>query len=176
MIGTPLDVLPYVRGIQVVLTGYSGYTREKRQEVDKMIRDEIIRAAGRVRSHLENIHESAYRDSNIKVARAAKQAMEECDTLINDVEKAPAGLKHAFLSGQRSIGNADLKKLIKHDHDVIEMVTKATNIANSAEHEHASDGEEVIRLCRQTTQMLSSCRGFFGARANILNGLRRKEK
>ncbi len=176
MIGTPLDVLPFVRGIQMVLTGYSGYTKEKRREVDKMVREEIIRATGRVRSHLENIHESAYRDSNIKVARAAKQAMEEADELINDVEKAPAGLKHAFLSGQRSIANSDLKKLIKHDHDVIDMITKATNIANSAEHEHASDGDEVIKLCRQTTQMLSSSRGFFGARATILKGLRRKEK
>ena len=76
MIGTPLDVLPFVRGIQMVLTGYSGYTKEKRQEADKMVREEVIRATGRVRSHLENIHESAYRDSNIKVARAAKQAME----------------------------------------------------------------------------------------------------
>ena len=55
MIGTPLDVLPYVRGIQLILTGYSGYSKGKRKHSDQIIRDEIIRAGGRVRSHMQNL-------------------------------------------------------------------------------------------------------------------------
>ena len=43
MLGTPLDVLPYVRGIQMVLSGYSGYTKGKRRDADKLIREEIVR-------------------------------------------------------------------------------------------------------------------------------------
>ena len=46
MIGTPLDVLPYVRGIQMVLSRYEGYTKGKRRDADKLIRDEIVRANG----------------------------------------------------------------------------------------------------------------------------------
>ena len=52
--------------------------------------------------------------------------------MIEDVNKAVAGMEHAFLSGQRSPSNKDLKKLIKHDHDVIEMVTRYTSSRSEA--------------------------------------------
>ena len=55
MIGTPLDVVPYIRGVQLVLLGYNGYTKGSRIETDKMVRDEISRAAGRVRLSLIHI-------------------------------------------------------------------------------------------------------------------------
>jgi len=71
-----------------------------------------------------------------------------------------------------------LKSLIKHDHDVIEMVTKAINIANSAEHAfNTSKGEEeVLNLIQQCQQMVTSCQGFFNSRNKILGGLRQKTK
>jgi hypothetical protein len=176
MIGTPIDVLPYIRGVQLILEGYHGYTKDKRIENDALVRGEIVRAAGRVRSHMQNIFDSEFKRDNMEQARAAKQCMEECDLLSEDVGKAPGGMEHAFLSGQRSPSKKDLKKLIKHDHDVIEMVTKATNIANSAEHSVAIDDGNTLQFIKQTTQKISSCRGFFGARANILKGLKTKKK
>ena len=178
MLGTPLDVLPYVRGIQMVLSGYSGYTKGKRRDADKLIREEIERAAGRARSHISNIHDAAFKDGAIPVARAAKAACTEIDALIEDVDKASTGMDHAFFSGSRSASNSDLKKLIKHDHDVIEMVTKSVNIANSAEHAFNTglEPDEIIQLIRQCQQMSTSCRGFFGSRSTILGGLRQKKK
>ena len=101
--------------------------------------------------------------------------MEECDYLIEDVSKAVAGMEHAFLSGQSSPSNRDLKKLIKHDHEVIQMVTKGVNMANSSEHSIATGEGDPKQLILQTTQMISSCRGFFGARANVLAGLKQKK-
>ena len=70
---------------------------------------------------------------------------------------------------------SDLKKLIKHDHDVIEMVTKSVNIANSCEHAHSAGSEkvDVIKFARQCQQMITSCRGFFNARSSILKGMKR---
>ena len=112
---------------------------------------------------------------NIEVARAAKQCIEECDYLIEDVQKSVSGMEHAFLSGQRSPSNRDLKKLIKHDHDVIEMVTKAVNVANSAELSTATSDGNAQQLTMQTTQLVTSCKGFFGARANVLAGLKQKK-
>ena len=84
-------------------------------------------------------------------------------------------MEHAFLSGQRSPSNRDLKKLIKHDHEVIEMVTKAVNIANSAELSTAASDGNAQQLTMRTTQMVTSCKGFFGARANVLAGLKQKK-
>ncbi|MAP59899.1 MAG: hypothetical protein CL978_06690 [Euryarchaeota archaeon] len=178
MIGTPLDVLPYVRGIQMVLSRYEGYTKGKRRDADKLIRDEIVRASGRARAHIINIHDSSFKDGAIPIARAAKAACTEIDVLIEDVNKATTGMNHAFFSGNRSASNSDLKKLIKHDHDVIDMVTKSVNIANSAElaFNSGSEHDEIIKLIRQCQQMTTSCRGFFGSRTTILGGLRQKSK
>ena len=175
MVGTPLDVVPYIRGVQLVLLGYNGYTKGSRFENDKMVREEISRAAGRVRSHMQNIFDSQFKAGNLEIARAAKQCMEECDFLVEDVRKAIAGMEHAFLSGQRSPSNRDLKKLIKHDHEVIDMVTKAVNIANSAEQSIATGEGNAQQMSLQSTQMITSCRGFFGARANVLAGLKHKK-
>ena len=175
MVGTPLDVVPYIRGVQLVLIGYNGYTKGSRFENDKMVRDEIVRAVGRIRSHMQNIFDSQFKADNIEIARAAKQCMEECDYLIEDVQKSVSGMEHAFLSGQRSPSNRDLKKLIKHDHEVIEMVTKAVNIANSAELSTATADGKSQQLTMQTTQMITSCKGFFGARSNVLAGLKQKK-
>ena len=178
MIGTQFDVLPYVRGIQMVLSKYEGYTKGKRRDADKLIRDEIIRASGRARAHIVNVHDSSFKDGAIPIARAAKAACTEIDVLIEDVNKATTGMNHAFFSGNRSASNSDLKKLIKHDHDVIEMVTKAINISNSAERAFSTSkpDEEVKNYIQQCQQMITSCRGFYNSRAKILGGLRQKIK
>ena len=175
MIGLPTDALPLIRGVQLVISGYSGYSKGKRRETDLAVRQEIIRAIGRVHAHITNVHDQSYRDGNIKITRACKQAMEEGDQFRNEVDKAETGGDHPLFSKQKTTTKKDLKKLIKHDHDVIEMITKAVNIANSCEHGHSTDGEEaeVIRLARQCQQMLSSCRGFFGARSSLLKGMKR---
>ncbi|MBC8437664.1 MAG: hypothetical protein H8D82_00165 [Euryarchaeota archaeon] len=175
MIGLPTDALPYIRGIQLVISGYSGYTKDKRRETDLAVRHEIIRSTGRVQTHLSNVHDQSYRDGNLQITRSCKQAMEEIDQFRNEVEKAETGHDHPFFSTHKSISKSDLKKLIKHDHDVIEMVTKAVNIANSCEHAHSSGSEiaDVVKFARQSQQMISSCRGFFNARSSILKGMKR---
>ena len=176
MIGLPVEVLPYVRGVQLVLVGYSGYTKGSRIKVDKMVRNEIVRAIGRIRNHMQIILQNQYMVGNLDLAQKAKICMEECDNLIEDVNKSVSGMQHAFLSGQKSPTRGELKRLIKHDHDVIDMVTKAVNLANSAEQSIAlQDGNE-RQLVLHTTQLVTSCRGFFGARANILAGLSQKKK
>ena len=98
--------------------------------------------------------------------------------MIEDVDKSTTGMNHAFFSGSRSAKVSDLKKLIKHDHDVIEMVTKAINISNSAEHAFSTSkpDEDVKNLIQQCQQMITSCRGFYNSRAKILGGLRQKTK
>jgi hypothetical protein len=61
---------------------------------------------------------------------------------------------------------------------VIDMVTKAVNVSNSAEHAFATDSsqKEVISLIRQCEQKVSSSSGYFSARNTVLDGLRQKKK
>ena len=71
---------------KLVLIGYSGYTKESRYETDKMVRQEIIRTATRVRNHMENILERQYISGNLEMSRITKLCIEECDYLIEDVK------------------------------------------------------------------------------------------
>ena len=178
MVGTPFDVLPYVRGIQMVLSGYEGYTKGKRRNADLAIREEIKRCGTRVRNHIMNVHDSCFREKKIDISKAAKACCNTIDLLIEDIDKSPTGMNHAFFSGQRSASVSVLKKLIKHDHDVIEMMTKAVNISNSVEHAFSSDktDNEIKSLIRQCEQMVTSSRGYYSARTTVLDGLRQKKK
>lgn len=178
MPAVPIEVLPYIRGIQLVLSSYEGYTKGKRREADKLIRDEIKRAGLRARNHISNIHDIAFKTERLDVAKIAKLATTQIDNLVEDVDKSVTGMNHAFFSGSRSAKVSDLKSLIKHDHEVIEMVTKAINIANSAEHAFSSNesDDDITSLIQQCQQMITSCQGFFNSRNKILGGLRQKAK
>ena len=81
VVGTPLDVIPYIRGIQVVLTGYSGYTKGKRRDADKLIRDELIRASSRARTHIQNIHDQSFRDDQPSITQSCRSCMQEIDEI-----------------------------------------------------------------------------------------------
>jgi hypothetical protein len=112
------------------------------------------------------------------LAIAAKRCCSALDVFIDDVSKASSGLSRSFFSGQRILRNSDLKRLIHHDHQVITMVTKATNIANAAEREYAHQGpsDEVESLILRCQQMVTSSAGLFSERTMILDGLRQKKR
>ena len=178
MVGTPVDALPYLRGIQAVLAGYEGYTKGKRRTADRAIRDEIIRAARRTRAHIANIHDAAFLNSDLTMALVAKQCCTSIDALIEEVAKASSGLPNSFFSSHRAVTNGDLKRLIRHDHHAIMMVKKATNIANAAERELTQASEEgaVHGLVQRCQQMVTSATGFFSERTMLLDGLRQKKR
>ena len=171
MIGTPADIIKYTRAVQIILNGYSGYKKGKRVETDKQIRDEIVRTTVRVRQHMQNIHDRSVDDDNLNIVRNARSCMQEIDALIEDVDKSSSGTQHAFFAGQRTISNKDLKALILHDHEMIEMVTNAVNLSNDSERAQQQGSEELTSIIQRCQQMISSCRGFYSERSTLLNGL-----
>ena len=171
MIGTPADIIKYTRAVQIILNGYGGYKKGKRVETDKQIRDEIVRTTIRVRQHMQNIHDRSVDEDNLNIVRNARSCMQEIDALIEDVDKSSSGTQHAFFSGQRTISNKDLKALIIHDHEMIEMVTNAVNLSNDSERAQQQGSDELTSIIQRCHQMISSCRGFYSERSTLLNGL-----
>ena len=84
-IGNPADTLTYVRALGLIVGGYGAYQRDKRRETDIAVKEEILRCADRVRTHVENVHDDAYRDGNVRLAKACQSTIEEIDALRNDV-------------------------------------------------------------------------------------------
>ena len=164
MVVTPNELIRYTRAIQAILTGYSGYIKGKRIETDQQVREEIIRASTRCRQHIQNIHDAGLRQSNMPLAKECKSCIHELDALIEDVDKSSSGARGAFFTSQKKLNNKDLKTLIRHDKEVIEMVTEAVRLSNDAERSMQQGSEETIPALMQCQQKVSSCRGFYSER------------
>ncbi|MBN17727.1 MAG: hypothetical protein VYC11_00260 [Candidatus Thermoplasmatota archaeon] len=169
-IGNPADTLTYVRAIGLIVGGYSAYQRDKRRETDVAVKEEILRCADRVRTHVENVHDDAYRDGDVKLAKTCQSTIEEIDALRNDVNLGETGGEHPFFSKQTSASKKILGKLIKHDHDTLTMLVKAVNRSNDLE-KAAAEGGDVIKALRETRQLVSSVRGHFSERRSVLKNI-----
>lgn len=164
MVVTPNELIRYTRAVQAILTGYSGYIKGKRIETDQQVREEIIRASTRCRQHIQNIHDAGLRQSNMHLAKECKSCIHELDALIEDVDKSSSGARGAFFTSQKKLTNNDLKTLIRHDKEVIEMVTEAVRLSNDAERAMQQGSEETVPALMQCQQKVSSCRGFYSER------------
>ena len=166
-IGNPADTLTYVRALGLLVGGYSAYQRDKRRETDVAVKEEILRCADRVRTHVENVHDDAYRDGNVKLAKACQSTIEEIDSLRNDVNLGETGAEHPFFSKQISASKKSLNKLIKHDHETITLLVKAVNRSNDLEKVAAEEGD-VMKAVRETRQLVTSVRGHSSERRAVL--------
>jgi hypothetical protein len=166
-IGNPTDTLTYVRALGLIVGGYSAYQRDKRRETDVAVKEEILRCADRVRTHVENVHDDAYREGNVKLAKACQSTIEEIDALRNDVNLGETGAEHPFFSKQISASKKVLNQLIKHDHETITLLVKAVNRSNDLEKVAAEEGN-VMKAVRETRQLVSSVRGHFSERRSVL--------
>jgi hypothetical protein len=164
MVVTPNELIRYTRAIQAILTGYSGYVKGKRIETDQQIREEIIRASTRCRQHIQNVHDTGLRQSNLPLAQACKSCLHEVDALIEDVDKSSSGARGAFFTSQKKLSNKNLKTLIRHDKEVIEMVTDAVRLSNDAERATQEKQDNASSTVMRCQQMISSCRGFYSER------------
>jgi hypothetical protein len=166
-IGNPTDAFTYVRALQMIVGGYGAYQRDKRRETDIAVKEEILRGADRVRTHVENVHDDAYRDGNVRLAKACQSTIEEIDALRNDVNLGETGGEHPFFSKQISASKKILNKLIKHDHETLTLLVKAVNRSNDLEKVAAEEGD-VMKAVRETRQIVSSVRGHFSERRAVL--------
>jgi len=172
-IGNPADTLTYMRAVRLLLGGYGAYNREKRRETNVAVREEILRCCNRVRNHVENVHDSAYRDGNIEVARSCAGAVEEVDALRNDVNVAETGGEHPFFSQQISASKKTINELIDHDLRTLKMLVKAVNQSNELEKEHAaSNSKATITAAKECRQIVSSVRGHFSERRAVLRKIK----
>ena len=169
-IGNPADTLTYVLALGLIVGGYSAYQRDKRRETDVAVKEEILRCADRVRTHVENVHDDAYRDGDVKLAKACQSTIEEIDALRNDVNLGETGGEHPFFSKQITTSKKVLAKLIKHDHETITLLVKAVNRSNDLE-KAAAEGGDAMKAVRETRQMVSSVRGHFSERRAVLKGI-----
>jgi len=170
-IGNPTNTLTYVRALGMIVGGYGAYTRGKRRETDVAVKAEIVRCADRVRTHVENVHDSAYSDGDVKLAKECAKTIEEIDALRNDVNMGETGGEHPFFSKQISANKKTLNKLIKHDHETLTILVKAVNLSNDLE-KASAEGDNAVQVARSTRQLVSSVRGHFSERRAVLRKIK----
>ena len=169
-IGNPTETLTYVRALGLIVGGYSAYKRDKRRETDIAVKEEILRCADRVRTHVENVHDDAFRKRNRTLAKACQSIIEEIDSLRNEVSLGETGGEHPFFSKQISTTKKILNQLIKHDHETLTLLVKAVNQSNRLE--RATSEKAQMAAIQETRQLVSSVRGHFSERRAVLKGIK----
>ena len=169
-IGNPTETLTYVRALGLIVGGYSAYKRDKRRETDIAVKEEILRCADRVRTHVENVHDDAYRKGDRTLAKACQSTIEEIDSLRNEVNLGETGGEHPFFSKQISTTKKILNQLIKHDHRTLTLLNKAVNQSNKLE--QATGEKAQMEAIQDTRQLVSSVRGHFSERRAVLKGIK----
>ena len=169
-IGNPTETLTYVRALGLIVGGYSAYKRDKRRETDIAVKEEILRCADRVRTHVENVHDDAFRKRNRTLAKACQSIIEEIDSLRNEVSLGETGGEHPFFSKQISTTKKILNQLIKHDHETLTLLVKAVNQSNRLE--RATGEKAQMEAIQETRQLISSVRGHFSERRAVLKGIK----
>ena len=169
-IGNPTETLTYVRALGLIVGGYSAYKRDKRRETDIAVKEEILRCADRVRTHVENVHDDAFREGNRTLAKSCQSTIEEIDTLRNEVSLGETGGEHPFFSKQISTTKKVLDQLIKHDHRTLTLLIKAVNQSNELEQTVGDEG--LMKSIHETRQLVSSVRGHFSERRAVLKGIK----
>ena len=170
-IGNPTNTLTYVRALGMIVGGYGAYTRGKRRETDVAVKAEIVRCADRVRTHVENVHDSAYSDGEVKLAKECAKTIEEIDPLPTAPNLAAPGGQHPFSFKQSRDNNIFFNKLIKHDHETLTILVKAVNMSNDLE-KASAEGGDTVQLVRSTRQLVSSVRGHFSERRAVLRKIK----
>ena len=157
-----------------MIGGYGEYSRDKRREDDIAVRGEVSRAAARLRSHLENIHDEAYRQGDRELAKVATGAIQDVDALCDLVDKAHVGGEFPFFAIQKSISKSTIKKLIKHDHGTLDMVRGAVRKSNEAEEAMAGgDNQSAMEMTLSCRRSISSCQGHFTERLSVMRKVKK---
>ena len=142
-----------------------GYT-SKQMKRKKPINNDLLVDITPLTKNQEKFFD-AYRDGNVRLAKACQSTIEEIDALRNDVNLAETGGEHPFFSKQATASKKVIGKLIKHDHETLTMLVKAVNRSNDLEKTAAEEGD-VMKAVRATRQLVSSVRGHFSERRAVL--------
>ncbi|MCH1540882.1 MAG: hypothetical protein L7S56_05555 [Candidatus Poseidonia sp.] len=119
---TPMDLVRYARGVQWVLTGYTGLTKEKRLEADREFRQVMHHQMSLLRRFLEQLHDDSWKQEKMMSVRRIKSTMGEVDAFLRELDKAISPFHVTYLSGQQVAKNQSLLQLLEHDRILLKQI------------------------------------------------------
>jgi len=146
---------------------------DKRKEKDLAVRSRLQSEIDKSKENLKNIMEEVFGESDSDASTAVQKAMDELDTLANDVDMSSVGHKYPWFSQQRSIDNKQAQKVIGQDAKVVksvENVTKASRIISDGLID--SKGLDVSKEMKKLRQYITDTRNEYQKRIDFIKGLK----
>lgn len=119
-----------LEALKTIVNAYSGYEKGKFMNSDEAIRSEIQRRCEMITRHAEKIQEEVHIDGH----RAARTMLEHLiESLSMFRSEAQFSISSNSVSQHSAIGklkNKAIRKLVTHDHEVLQGLVEATRMAN----------------------------------------------
>jgi len=95
---------------------------ERKKEKDLVVRQKLIRELDKAREYIKIILDEPKIGNNDEISDIGKSLMDDLDIFSNEIELSEVGHKYPLFSPQKSASGRTVKKLIKYDSSIIEMM------------------------------------------------------
>ena len=164
-----------LEALKTIVNAYSGYEKGKFMNSDEAIRSEIQRRCEMITRHAEKIQQEVHSDGH----RAARTMLENLiDSLSLFRSEAQFSISSNSVSQHSAIGklkNKAIRKLVTHDHEVLQGLVEATRMANElVDQRPGLDQGQVEVEISNWHQKVTRVRNMFLERNMFIDGLTKR--
>ncbi|MGB1633239.1 MAG: hypothetical protein ACPHEN_07655 [Candidatus Poseidoniaceae archaeon] len=164
-----------LEALKTIVNAYSGYEKGKFMKSDEAIRSEIQRRCEMITRHAEKIQEEVHNDGH-RVARTMLEDLIESLGLFRS--EAQFSISSNSVSQHSAIGklkNKAIRKLVTHDHEVLQGLVEATRMANELVDQRPSLDEEQVEIeISNWHQKVTRVRNMYLERNMFIDGLTKR--
>lgn len=164
-----------VQAVRAIVSAYEGYEKGRFMKSDEAVRAEIQRRCEMVTRHTEKLQADVHRSGN-REARNMLDAMLDNITIFRN--EAQFSITSNHVSQHAGIGTLNAKsvrKLVKHDGEVLQSLVETTRMANElADGLATMSSEEVVQMISDWQQKLNRTRNMYLERNMYIDGLTKR--
>ena len=164
-----------VQAVRAIATAYDGYEKGRFMKSDEAIRSEIQRRCEMISRHVEKIQNDVHRNGN-REARTMLDTMLECiNTLRTEAQFSITSNHVSKHSGVGTLNAKSVRKLVKHDGEVLQSLVDSTRMANVISEGLAGmSSQEAIEAISDWHQKLNRTRNMYLERNMYIDGLTKR--
>jgi hypothetical protein len=153
-----------IQRIGAMIPGFSGYLeKETRRDVDKLQRDFCADKLFAQKTPIKRVLEELISGGEIDGIAPFEKLMNRIDRVAQKIKNADRGYSGLFATVK--VGEDDLMKVYEQDVSLAEAVTEVEHKVSELD---ASDRVKLMKLVKDTIELVDRVDGFFAKREEIL--------
>jgi hypothetical protein len=162
-----------INGVCAMISGYSGYRKDRMKEDDLLVRKRLEAEILKSKEHARNILESLHEKQNKDGIKGYRKVNDELDVFSGEVNLSIVGHNYPIFSIQhiRSPSEADLQQLVQFDADMLDSLVNVTTAMSQIESHLIDDSDiDYAKEFAKMRQYITTSRNRYKDRENFLRG------